>query len=347
MGEKTRGTQACVGYSTAQSYWRWVRTKIAEVNGGESSLLVRLLFEDEPALDLSSYPEETDLSRAPAYSCLESYDWLLELPWAGDAPELLVSSRRGRHALDDFHYRLMSNEYPAGSFMRISEDLLVASPELTFVQMCSRLSLAQCVAYGFELCGYYTLESSASDGFVASPPLTCVEKIRKYLASFDRKPGRRGNRMPRGSRKARAALELLVDYAASPREAQLAMLLCMPQGLGGYGLPLPELNGMIEIEGLRFCCDLVWRDACVVVEYQGEQHFAGEVPTRDRRKRSALEAEGYFVLQVDHGVLRIREQMDLLAQSLAECLGVEQFERSGAYLKQQILLQEDVLSTWG
>ncbi|WP_426321258.1 endonuclease domain-containing protein [Microbacterium sp. E-13] len=92
----------------------------------------------------------------------------------------------------------------------------------------------------------------------------------------------------RGSRARSAALELCSAGSESPRESELRTILVLA------GLPAPETN--VEIfDGDRFVArvDMLYRDARVVVEYDGEYHATPAQWRKDQARRAKLEALGF------------------------------------------------------
>lgn len=97
----------------------------------------------------------------------------------------------------------------------------------------------------------------------------------------------------RGSRRRRLAVDFADDRAESPRESELRVLLIQA------GLPVPESN--VEIfDGHRFVArvDLLYRDARLVIEYDGDYHRDPRQWSRDRSRRAELESLGYRVTTV-------------------------------------------------
>ena len=136
--------------------------------------------------------------------------------------DVLVSSETYRRFSKDLVYHINSGDFPYGSFMAISNDLAVSSPELLFVQLASKLSLVELVAIGYELCGSYRLDKTCDPqlGFRIDDPLTNVAMLRSYVE--------KANGM-KGVKNASAALRHIADRSASPMETALAMLLSLLQ----------------------------------------------------------------------------------------------------------------------
>ncbi|MGC5049199.1 DUF559 domain-containing protein [Micrococcus porci] len=109
----------------------------------------------------------------------------------------------------------------------------------------------------------------------------------------------------RGKRRLLAALEHTRSGSDSPMESRLRLRLV------AAGVPEPELNvrvplgpdrrtGATRWTGPR---DLVWREARVVVEYEGAHHFEdADQYRRDMRRDEELRALGWVVLRVDRDV---------------------------------------------
>lgn len=97
----------------------------------------------------------------------------------------------------------------------------------------------------------------------------------------------------RGAVRRAEALPLLDDGAESPRESELRVLLIRA------GLPRPETNVVIR-DGWRFVArvDLLYRDARLVLEYDGDYHRDLSQRSRDQSRRAELESLGYRVTVV-------------------------------------------------
>lgn len=157
----------------------------------------------------------------------------------------------------------------------------VCSPEFTFVQAAAICELPKFIEIGYELCGTYDLSGG---GYRECAPLTTVERLTAFAGAADG---------VHGVRKARRALRYVAERSASPRETVLTMLLCLPYGLGGYGIEMPLLNHRVDVVGdalkmtsKKYCvCDLFWPKANLVIEYGG-----GGVAHRDRARIERFDA---------------------------------------------------------
>ena len=123
-------------------------------------------------------------------------------------------------------------------------------------------------------------------------PLTNRAAIAKFLAMQERK---------RGIIPAKRALQHIVEKARSPREASLALLLCLPYNLGGFNLGTVELNRPIELENrygekITRIPDLTIqlkdkrrKQATVLLDYDpAVTHAGGQRVTRDLDRENEL-----------------------------------------------------------
>lgn len=212
---------------------------------------------------------------------------------------------------------------------RLSDGALLASPELTFLQMARELDFDLLILYGYELCGYFA-RTSQDPGFVNCPALTSTQGIGEYLDRLEALRRGRAEGMPWGLGPARRALRHVSDHAASPEEAVVSTTLTLPCRLGGYGLPPAALNERVRLsaEAARlfgidsFVCDLSWDDGKRVLEYQGSQHKLRSRRAYDMRKGNVLVADGRAVVEMDRSMLSQQGTMDEVAKSVTRLLGL-------------------------
>ena len=182
------GAGTCIGFESARALWRKIGHDVARDNRADDAppLLVRLLFDSGEGLDLSALPARTRVSAAPARVVAHEVSELLgQHPELGGRLDVCVSEQAGRHVAAGATVHLTSGSYPPGSFYRMPDGTLLASPELTFVQLARTLSDDGLLAYGYELCGYY---ARGAEGFCSCPKLTSTGRMGRYLAAA-RGPG--------------------------------------------------------------------------------------------------------------------------------------------------------------
>lgn len=108
----------------------------------------------------------------------------------------------------------------------------------------------------------------------------------------------------RGVVTARTALPLLDAHAESPGESLARYELVT------RGIPAPECNADIVVDGQWLArADMLWRDARVIVEYDGHVHISEEQRQYDAVRRNQLQEEGYLVIVLTARDLRYPEQM--------------------------------------
>ena len=247
--------------------------------------------------------------------------------------ELAVSSRNELTARKNTHssYWAFADRAPEGSYFEIQDGITIASPELCFVQLMPRLSFYGRLAIGYELCGRYSVVgdymTKAQDFRFARPSdsdygeqlgefrtaepidvaahtrmtsrktsLTNVEKLVAYVEGLPAMKGKLA---------AQKCLHWVIDNAYSPREADLAINMCLPPRYGGFGLPKPKLNHAFAMsrEGERLTgrrqlvCDCFWPQHGIALEYDSNLYHTGNAQyVQDLNKVAALENMGIRVI---------------------------------------------------
>ena len=184
-----------------------------------------------------------------------------------------------------------------GELLRIiGPDQYASGPELAFLQMASMKSLLELIVLGFELCGSYSHFAPFVSGFYERTPLTSVQRIKDALDHL------RGHH---GIKRARKALDFVLDGCASPMETVLACMLTLPNDMGGEGFapPIPNKEVILDeiarrITGTRTCrVDLAWEDNRIGFEYFGGPFHTDEA--KDRLRREALSHEKWTIFTAD------------------------------------------------
>lgn len=236
------------------------------------------------------------------------------------APEVLFAAPGRRPAKGEVRPHLWSTVAPDGAFLKVGTGLYVSSPSFAFVQRACDLGLIQAIAYGNELCGRYSLDGSPR-GFNDHPPFVSPTELRRFLG--DCKNGK-------GTKIARIASKWVLAGFRSPRESDVYLLTCLPRDYGGYGvITRPEVNARVDVperlwyltEVRSYEVDLLWRDALVVVEYDGVDHDDRVQWVRDDLKTHVLEEMGYLVVRMSRDILRDPREFDRRVRLLAGRLG--------------------------
>ncbi len=248
-----------------------------------------------------------------------------------------------------FKSHAWGREYPPGSFVKAGHDMLVESPELSFVRISGAYPMARAIEYGCELCGGYALAQTDA-GFRERPAVTTPDRLRRYV--------QRAGGMP-GVKAARRACRYVVGGSASPMETTVYLLLCLPCALGGYGLPAPVMNARVVLEkgvarydstcravGRRYrVCDLYWPCAHVAIEYDSFRHHATKERLRaDAVRRNELEERGEMVLTVTSGQVESWRAMEVVAGQVARRVGHRLRDRVLGTPPQRVELRKMLLS---
>ena len=250
-----------------------------------------------------------------------------------------VAHARLRRAGGGIETSVRKGPFHPRSFMRIEDGLYVSTPEMAFCEMASVLSLERLIALGFELCGTYRRASTFGLARYDVIPLTSPGALASFI---EKSP------QFKGVKKARRALPCILAGSASPRESELAMLLCLPYSLGGYGLPRPTMNAEMPLpknvgatgrSSLR--CDLYWPAARLDVEYDSaEFHSAERLLANDSMRRIALESMDVTSVNLTAEHLRRASLFDEAAQGIARILGKRVRLPGDFRLKQERLWRE-------
>lgn len=247
-----------------------------------------------------------------------------------ERPLHAMSFSRRLWSISDAVVHFSSAGIPNSSFYRLKGvcglDAYVASPELAFLQSASQMDWCSLVRLGYSLCSQYRIDRLGN--LVRCNPLTDVTSLTRYVDAVSGFPGKR---------RAKEALKVVANGAASPREAVLAQLLSAPLKRGGYALPLPVLSYQIEVKrAMRqyssksfYVADLCWPDSKLVVEYDSDEwHCNPAKMAEDARKRADLSFMGYGVFTVTNDQMRSLRDMDLLAGLLRKRLGKSAYQPS-------------------
>ena len=214
-----------------------------------------------------------------------------------------------------------ARQLPPGSLVRLSEHVLIASPELVFAQIAEDRSFEQLIMAGCELCGCYRV--LGEDG----TPLPLPEERPRLTRAADIAETLQQLRLGPRTKSARASRHIF-DNARSPMEAKVALLLSLPPRLGGFGLPRPVLNPDIH-PGPRALAlyprtpchpDLYWPAIRLDVEYDGADTHTAEAHAKDVARAAAFACEGIEVLVVAKAQVYDRWAFETMAGIIASRL---------------------------
>lgn len=212
-------------------------------------------------------------------------------------------------------------QIPDGVGGMIPCQILIASPELCFMQAAAKCSFLETIRLGYDLCRTYLLDDKSEYGQTHSNPPVSTDMLRAFLSRME---GRRG------CRDARRALKYVRDCSNSPMETRLAIVQTLPFVLGGFSIDGQELNGKVffseqaaSIFRRNKCsCDSIWRDKKVAMEYDSNKtHLTPEQHDWDKRKATALMADGYKVFSVTSNMVATLQDLEKTFITLRSILG--------------------------
>ena len=260
---------------------------------------------------------------------------------------LLVSSRGNCRSIKGVTCAVCSPEMPRNSLVRTLGQVYVVCPELLFMQLAQKLSFAELLAVGHELCGTYRLgpEPEAAPAY-NTQALTSVSELKSYA---QRAKGIRGRT------KALQAIPWLADGSASPAETALSIMFRLPYRHGGYGLGKPLLNHEIALNPTAerlfgrgaIRPDFYWPEAKHPAEYDGAlYHSSREQAEYDERRRNAYAAMGMSVTVLATRHLYNLDLLDEMAQVIRKNIGIKRCELPADYSIRHDALFEEVCAYW-
>ena len=254
---------------------------------------------------------------------------LMKTPWPSNGP---------------FHHHSCSLFAKGLPLAVACEGVLACPVELAFVQAATHLPFPELVRLGFELCGAYSVDRTASGGFFQRKPLTTPQRIAQFAC---------GNASLRGSAKARRALRYIAENAASPAETRIAMSLTLPLAEGGLGLPKAQLNHSLPLGTYArratgrhyFVCDLFWPDCNVAVEYDSDKwHTGSSRIANDARRRNILVHLGITEICITKRQFNDLIAFDKTARILSRQLRHRIHPRSEEFRGRQMKLRKQLLA---
>lgn len=279
--------------------------------------------------------------QAPSRKDLAAFDFS-HFGIYGEPIHLMVAGPDERIQAKRFVTHDWNKACPSRSFIQAGRGFYVISPALCLIQMAAEQSVPRLVLLGLELCGSYRIDKESPRGFRSADPITRAQDLRSVIENC-------GGLY--GYRRARRASRYIVDGCASPMEALLVALLCLPPSLGGYGIELPLINYRVDLRNRskgaaateRRFCDLCWPQAHLAAEYDSKMfHEDLGREGHDSARRTALELEDMHIVSVTKDQVGSVSKFDELAQLLAKRLGKPLRIRQKDFLQRRAALRRDL-----
>ena len=232
-------------------------------------------------------------------------------------------------------------QIPPKGFVRLKQDLYIASPELTFLQAASYLSVEQLIFLGTELCGIYCYDDHLPLGQKNRIPATTKESIMSFL---------RFAGGCRGYRKALRAASYIVNNSNSRMESILANYAVLSAFMGGFAIKPPEMNvraqfteeGNEIMRGRACYIDMLWQEERVACEYDSDSsHLTSTQHYKDKQRYTALSVSGYKVISITKRNISSVFQLDQTFRTIRKALGMRSIDSSlEKYIEQRRQLFE-------
>lgn len=221
-----------IGYESAIEFYRNARVNLNLDIGGKYPEINSLILTPTVTQPTSLNCDCSNIMQTP------------NLPFCGEGLLHLCFSGNKIEYRNPFVIKHSLNvKYPSGSFLKYSNDIFIAGPELVFYQLSQFMSFYDLVQIGLEFCGSYCVDENNMDGFVFNlDSITNQAKLVNYLKklklAFLKAPH---------INQAIDVANLIIDGSASPYESLLYIKLCAPRKYGGYGLKGFKANEKIKL----------------------------------------------------------------------------------------------------
>ena len=251
-----------------------------------------------------------------------------------------VSKQSERFRKKDKIIHLCELALPANAVVS-RNGIMVASPELVFLQLACSLDIHRLILLGLQLCSHPPGNPSEA--------ITTKHKLKSFLAKT---PGHHGHR------KALRAVKYIEDGSASVMESIAYMILTLPHALGGYGLDGTVFNHEIKLNneaakrlGQKRCfADLYYKQAKLAVEYESFAfHNSPTEQGKDAMRSAILERQNIEVMHLSTIQLYNKDACMDFAFNLASRLGkrmqnrAKKFDRMHALLRTLLPVEKSVI----
>ena len=235
---------------------------------------------------------------------------------------LMLNNAKDRKFDSNIQWHVLPGRLPDNSLIQLSESLYIVRPELCFLLAGNDLSIPELVMVADDLCGTFFKNLTEKNELQSREPLTNITKIHDYLYSTSG---------VKGLKKAKQAMQYALEKSNSPKETEMAAASKLSFYQGGYALFPPELNyrvflseeGKMMMDRDFLCCDMVWPEQKVVVEYDSEEfHISKNQFVYDKRRSTALNMSGYKVFNITKDNLKNFGEVEKIFLSLRKALGM-------------------------
>lgn len=248
-----------------------------------------------------------------------------------DSVEITVSKPNARFRSDEKKFHSCGLALPARAVTTLN-GIPIASPELLFLELASKLCIHRLILLGLQLCSHpVSLPSKA---------ITTKQKLIKFL---EKTSGHQGHH------KALRAVKYVQNGSASIMESLSYMMLTLPHALGGYGINGAVFNHEIKLineaqaylRKTRCFADLYYMQAKLAVEYDSFTHHSSPSEQgKDMIRAAILERQGVEVMHFSTIQLYDKNACKNFAYNLAARLGKRINIRTNRFHEMHALMRE-------
>lgn len=246
---------------------------------------------------------------------------------------VLVEEHRQQRFSSQVITHLWKPPYPERTFVRAAANIYVLSPIASLMRAAPAMSDIAILKALYQLVGSYRY---GKDGLHERPALMTVAAVNAYLEAAQG---------IRGAKKVQTLLKYVVDGAASPEEAKVAIVLVLPERMGGYGLPLPTLNESITVlkngEPETRRPDIFWKAYKLIVEYLGEEfHNRPDRFGPDAARKAHFQEAGYKVIDLTHYQITRKDELESVVATIRRHMGMKPLKQGEDYMQKNAELRK-------
>lgn len=234
--------------------------------------------------------------------------------------DILVPSENQRYTSTNIARHTYAGSPSDIPLFSLGEDIYTVSPEFALMQTVIGLPVDAALALAYEACGLYGKDASRR-GFYNRPALTSVSRIKTFASQ---------NRGRRGSARMLRMIPYLFNKSRSPMETSIAIIMCLPVRLGGFGLNDFELNAEIPLNeeqrrmsGLDHAeIDFYFESNNLGLEYNSNLAHTGAARiARDSRRNNTLRYMGLKIITITWEDVRSVQAFEDLMKQTYKVLG--------------------------
>lgn len=157
--------------------------------------------------------------------------------------DFLVKNKGSTHLAKDIKFHVHKSNFPPNSFLKLSENLYISSPELVLCQLAESCTLVTLWQVVLEFCGTYSIDKDCNTGFHSmKSPLTSYTKLIRYIKQYKKHYSNL-----RGVKNLSQIVTMLKGKSASPQESSLYTILTASRSMGGFAIKNLILNESVNL----------------------------------------------------------------------------------------------------